>query len=708
MAKKRKKSQKRGLLRTIGGNGSWPVKTLRWLVALVFMGGLAGVLLVGLLYLIIDVPDPNKDFQTQTTHVYYSDGKTKIGSFSNQNRQILESEQIPSVARNAVVAAEDRGFWRNRGIDIRGIVRAARNNAAAGAVTGGGSTITQQYVKILYLTQERSLERKVKEALLSVKIDQQQSKDEIITGYLNTIYFGNGAYGIEVAAQTYFRKSASELTTSEAAFLATVINRPNYFDPYAEGARDRILPRYNYVLTGMVEMGVLSASEAADLKGNLPKFYPLRTDSRFAGPKGHLLELTKRQMQKLEFSDAEIIGGGYRITTTFDKRMQALAVEAVQSGRPAGIPEVHTALVSVEPGTGAVKALYGGPDFVESQLNWATLGTQPGSTFKIFAVIAALEDGYSLSTKLDGRSPMKIGKDTIRNQGDSGGRSYGTVNLKSATEKSVNTAFVDLTDQMEGGAQKILDAAGEAGIPRSTLDKINPVIGVSLGYAPVAPIDMATAYATLAADGNRANWFVVKQVDDSRGNSLYKHNVSTTQTIDPEVAADTLDAMQGVVRSGTGTKARTFCPTAGKTGTATAGPHSNSRVSSSWFVGTTPTLSTAVMFNRGVGNEQLEGYLRPFYGGTYPAQIFRSYMNSVLDQDNCGKFPKAANLRATQGSEVRQENDSDRPKKTPEPTELPKPEPTELPTPEPTPTPTPEPTPTPTPTPTPSLPLPAP
>ena len=164
MAKKPKKSQKRGMLRAIGGNGPWPVKILRWLIALLFLGGLAGVLLVGLLYLIIDVPDPNKDFQTQTTHVYYSDGTTKIGSFSNQNRQILESDEIPSVARNAVVAAEDRGFWRNRGIDIRGIVRAARNNATAGQVTGGGSTITQQYVKILYLTQERSIERKAKEA----------------------------------------------------------------------------------------------------------------------------------------------------------------------------------------------------------------------------------------------------------------------------------------------------------------------------------------------------------------------------------------------------------------------------------------------------------------------------------------------------------------------------------------------------------------
>lgn len=677
--KKNKKTAKPGFFRRVSGYGPLPTQALRWILFLGVSGALAGAAVLFLLYQVIEIPDPNEDFRTNTTTVYYADGKSKIGTFANQNRQSIEVDKMSDNVKNAVVAAEDRTFWRNQGIDVRGIVRAARDNAASGEITGGASTITQQYVKILYLSQERTFQRKIKEVIISAKIHRKLTKNEILEGYLNTIYFGNGAYGVEVASQTYFRKPASKLTVPEAAFLATVINLPSYYDPYAEGGKDRILPRYNYVLDGMAQMGSISATDAAKYRGKLPKFAKKRVDQRYAGSKGFLLDMVKKEMINRDFGAHEIDGGGLKIVTTFDKNAQKAAAESLQAIRPQGLSELNSALVAVEPGTGAVRALYGGPDYLKSELNWATLGTQPGSTFKVFAVIAALRDGYSLKTRLNGNSPIRIGHDEISNQGDSGGRSYGSVSLQQATEHSVNTAFVDITDQMERGPEKILYAARDAGIPQATVDAHNPVIGVSLGYAPVAPIDMANAYATLAADGKRAEWHVVQSVSDRHGARLFEHRVATTQTVEKDVAADTLAALQTVTRSGTGTRGRTFCPTAGKTGTATAGSADNSRVSSSWFVGATPKLATAVMFNRGVGNEELEGYLNPFFGGTYPAMTFRSFMEQVLDPASCGTFPKPANIKAEKGSVVK---DKPKPTKTTKPTK----EPTTDPDPDPEPT----------------------
>ncbi|GAA3538687.1 hypothetical protein AFL01nite_27280 [Aeromicrobium flavum] len=721
MAKTRTKNTQGPLKRfsrRIGGTGSLPVRALRWLLFLMVAGFIVGALVFAVLYATIKIPDPNADFQTETTNVYYSDGKTKIGSFATQNRERLEYDEIPEVMRDAVVAAEDRTFWENRGIDVRGIVRAARNNATSGAITGGGSTITQQYVKILYLNQERSYTRKVKEAVLSVKIHNQLTKQEILEGYLNTIYYGNGAYGVEVASRTYFGKPAAKLNIGQAAFLATVINNPSYFDPYAEGARDRVLPRFNYVLDGMVKRGSITAADAAAHKGKFPKFKKQRANQRFEGPKGHVLELVRAQMRAEGFLDTEIEGGGLRVVTTFDKDAQDAAVDAVKEVRPDGLKELNNAVVSVQPGTGAVRALYGGPDYLKNQLNWATEKTQPGSTFKAFAVVAALENGYSLQTRLNGNAPLRIGDAEIQNQGDSGGKSYGFINLERATEFSVNTAFVDLTDQMDNGGRKILKAAREAGIPQSTIDTIEPVIGVSLGYAPVAPIDMANAYATLAAEGKRAQWYVIERVDDARGARVFKHNVATTQTIDEDVAADTLAALQTVVRSGSGVQGRTFCPTAGKTGTATAndGKDGEDRVSSSWFVGATPKLATAVMYNRGRGNEELEGYLNPFFGGTYPAQTFAAHMNRALAGSECGSFPPRANIKAEKGTAVANPGTAPKPKKkddekvekpTPKPTQ-PAPQPTTPAPTQPAPEPTAPPVTTPPPAPTPTVPAPKP
>ena len=628
---------------------------MRWILFLGVSGILAGALTFFILYRAIAIPDPNADFLTQTTTVYYSDGKHKIGTFANQDRESIPLSDIPASMQAAAIAAEDRSFYDNRGIDFKGILRAVRDNTTSGEITGGGSTITQQYVKILYLTQEQSYKRKVKEAILSIKIHNQLSKKEILEGYLNTIYFGNGAYGVQVASQTYFGKPASKMDYAESALLATIINSPSYYDPYAEGAKERIMPRFGYVLDGMVKSGAITPEEREKYRDKLPKIVKKKISNRFGGTNGYLLDMVRKEMiNDLDFTEGQVTGGGYKIITSFDYDRQKAAVASVKQNRP-DKKELNTSLVSIEPGTGAVQALYGGPDFVEKPFNWATEGTQPGSTFKVFAVVAALEDGYSLKTQLNG-SPFKVGNDRIENQGDSGGAAFGKVSLERATQKSINTAFVDLTlqmgkDNVEVGAQKILDAAVEAGIPQSVADKIDPVAVTALGYAPVAPVDMANAYATIAAGGKKADWFVVDSVTRG-GEELYKHQVKTEQTISKDVAGDVIKAMRSVVSGGTGTNGRTICPTAGKTGTATFG-ETVQHVSSSWFAGFTPKLATAVMYNRGVGNEDLEGYMLPFYGGTIPAQTFRSYMNPALEGTDCGTFVSPGNIKADKGTEYK-------------------------------------------------------
>jgi membrane peptidoglycan carboxypeptidase len=668
----------KSLARRISGDGPPWQRAVRWVVALTVSGIVFGAIMFFALYTFIDIPDANADFKTQTTNVYYSDGKHRIGSFATQDRENVTLDEVSDELQAAVIAAEDRTFYTNRGIDIRGIIRAARDNARSRQITGGGSTITQQYVKILYLSQEQSYTRKIREAILSIKIHNQLSKQEILEGYLNTIYFGNGAYGAQVAARTYFDKPASDLDIRESAAMASILNQPSFYDPYSKVGRERMMPRYNYVIDGMAKSGAISAEDAADARDNLPRFAKQKDSNRFKGPNGHLLRLVQEQMNELEFSDTQVLGGGLKITTTIGYRTQRAAVRAMRTIPPQGLKKLNTALVSVKPGSGAVRAMYGGRDYLKNQYNWATNGTQPGSSFKVFALIAALEDGYSLRTRLNGRSPIQVGDNTIENQGDSGGRSFGSVTLEYATQKSINTAFVDLTQQLGTdeeeaedesfssgssgteptgditvGTQKIRDAANEAGIPESITDKFDPAAAVTpLGYVPVPPVNMANAYATLAAGGKRADWYVIDKVEDANGATLHEHDGGTEQAIAEDVAGDSVAALRKVVNSGaggTGSRARTLCPTLGKTGTATAGSDENQHVSSSWFVGATPKLATAVMFNRGVGNEDLEGYLNPFYGGTYPAMTFKAFMDAVVDPLDCGEFPPPGNIRSTKG-----------------------------------------------------------
>ena len=644
------------------------VPSFKQLLALVAVGFLALVAMIGVAYSATDIPKPNQLISAQTSIVYYSNGKTEIGRFGDQNRIIVPLDQVPDHVQKAVIAAEDRSFYENRGISPSGIARAFWNNLRGGS-TQGGSTITQQYAKNAYLSSERTYTRKIKEFFIAVKLARRDNKNQILQDYLNTIYFGRGAYGIQTAAQTYFGKDVQDLTVAQGAVLASVIRSPANYDP--ERYPDRLASRFNYVLDGMVAKGWLSPSERAGLQ--VPPLAKAKKPR--GGTTYYLMDSVRRELKANGFTDRDIDLGGLRITTTFDRKAQRAAVAAVRQERPReNARNVHIGLSAVEPGTGAVVAMYGGAD--AGGLNEVTQArVQPGSAFKPFALAGALQDGIGLKSRFEGNSPLDL-PGTSKQVNNEFDRSYGSsVDLIKAIEQSINTAFVDLTLQM--GPRKVVNAAVDAGIPQDTPGLEANAVN-TLGTASVRNIDMANAYATFAANGQRAQWHTVEEVKGSNGGVRYRAKSDTTRAFGKDVTADVNYALQQVVRNGTGTEARALGrPAAGKTGTAALRPNTTT---SAWFVGYTPQLAAAVDFYKGTGKADLDGVggLSTFFGGEYPARIWTAFMTAALQNTKVENFPPPAYVGQTLN-----------------------------PAPSPTPTPTPTTT-SPSPTPTPSLTTPVP
>ncbi|HEX5561077.1 MAG TPA: transglycosylase domain-containing protein [Nocardioidaceae bacterium] len=664
---------------------------------------LLGVAAFAYLYVTTDIPTPNQDFTSQTSFVYYADGHHEIGRFASQNRTSIPLSKVPRHVQQAVIAAEDRTFWTNKGIDPKGIVRAAFSNVR-GNPTQGASTITQQYVKVYYLSQERTFTRKIKEAFVSLKLQRQESKAQILQGYLNTIYFGRGAYGVQAAAQAYFHRDAPDLTVRQGAVLAAVLNSPTALDP-AEGpdARARLLGRYQYVLDGMATAGDLTTAEATRLGRHLPAFPKTTTEDRLAGQKGHMLALVRKQLLAKGFTDQEIDGGGLRVTTTFTRNAMAAAAKAVHQQEPKGLKQLHVAVASVDPQDGALRGLYAGQDYLKSQIDWATAGGSPGSAFKPFALAAGLQDGYSLKSTFQGNSPYVFPDGTkVVNEGPGGGHDYGArISLTQATVESVNTAYVDLTESMQDGPRKILDMATAMGIPRDA-PGLEPVAGISLGSATVSPVDMANSYGTIADGGRAKPWYVIAKVTDPDGSPRYRAPRQTHRVLPDDLDRDVSYALQQVVARGTGANAQALGrPAAGKTGTAT---NAAGDVSSSWFVGYTPQMATAVMYVRGDGNDALNGYLPSYFGADYPTRTWTEAMSETLAGRPVERFPPPANVEPTRGDHRPRPTFTPSPTLAPTPTRTPSPTvtvgPTRTVTATPTPTPTPTRTPTPTPTPT--------
>ena len=596
----------------------------------------AGSVLFALAYFTVEIPDANAYVNSQATVFQYSNGE-EIGRVGTQNRQIVPLAKIPLNVRHAVLAAEDQSFYSNKAFSITGILRAIVNNLKGGSLQGG-STITQQYAKTAFLTPSRTIQRKIKELVIAIKLENQLSKDQIFENYLNTIYFGRGSYGVMTASQQYFNRDVDQLTNSQAAVIASILRSPGLYDPaFKEGNAERLANRFEYVKNNMIDAGWLTEEAAAKMK--LPTVLPRATSGQLSGPKGHIIEAVQKELGKLGFSQEQLLVGGLVIKTTLDQKAQQAAVDAVNKFYPEKAPaDLRIGLVAIRPGTGEILAMYGGRDYLERQLNDGTQSiTQAGSTFKPFALVAALEQGIPLTSMWNGDSPQTFddaGKPyEVSNYGNEG---WGQIDLLYATKHSVNTIFVPLGIKV--GPTNVVDVARRAGIPESIA--MMPTPSIVLGTSSPHVIDVANAYATFAAQGIKSKPFLVSQVLGSNKGVLYEATPQTQEVFSKEVMADLTYALKGTITGGTGAAALALGrPVAGKTGTS----QSNA---SAWFSAYTPQIAASVAFFRDNATQSLNGIggMTSVTGGSFPARIWTQFMKGALKGEPIMEFPAPSNI----------------------------------------------------------------
>jgi membrane peptidoglycan carboxypeptidase len=602
----------------------------------------AGVFVFGFAYFTVSIPDPNAYVNSQSTIIQYADG-SEIGRIGSENRTVVTLAEIPVQVRNAVMAAEDRGFYSNRAFSPTGIARAIWNNLRGGSLQGG-STITQQYAKTAFLTPERSIQRKIKELVIAIKLENQFTKDQILENYLNTIYFGRGSYGVQTASQVYFGTNVDQLTTAQSAVLASILRSPGLYDPgFKKENLPRLEKRFTYVIDGMVKANWLDAETAKKIK--FPVINPRVTSGALAGPKGYVISWVEKELNKLGFTDEQLLIGGYIIKTTLVKDAQEAAVAAVNKEAPTKAPaNLHIGLAAIKPGTGEILAMYGGQDYLKYQFNAATQGiASGGSSFKVFALVAALEEGIPLTSVWNGDSPKVyddgIGRPYVVN--NYGGETWGNTTLLNATIHSINTIYVPLG--IKAGVEKVVDVARRAGIPESVEMVASP--SVSLGSSSPHVIDLANAYATFAAQGVYAKPFIINEVQGPNKGILYQGRIQAQEVFRKDVIADLTYALNQITIKGTGAVvgARLNRPAAGKTGT------SNDNASA-WFNGYTPEVAASVAFYRDNATESLNGIggLTSVTGGSFPARIWAEFVKGYLGKAPVQDFPPATNIGGTE------------------------------------------------------------
>jgi membrane peptidoglycan carboxypeptidase len=609
--------------------------------AAIFLAGfsfIAGSTLFAFAWFTVSIPDPNAYVNSQSTIIQYSNGE-EIGRIGSENRQILPLAKIPLDLRNAVMAAEDRNFYSNKAFSVTGIARALLNNLRSGNLTGeGGSTITQQYAKTAFLSPSRTIQRKIRELVISLKLENSLSKDQILENYLNTIYFGRGSYGVQTAAQQYFNRNADQLSLSQMAVIASILRSPGYYDPsLSKENEERLKNRFEYVINGMLDKEWITPEQAAKVK--FPTVIPRTKAGQLSGPKGHIIAAVQKEMGKLGFTEDQLLVGGLVIKTTLDQKAQQSAVDAVTKLYPKKAPDnLHIGLAAIRPGTGEIIAMYGGADYLKRQLNDATQSIAlAGSTFKPFAIIAALEVGIPLTSMWNGDSPQTfddLGKPyEVSNYGNEG---WGQIDLLEATKHSVNTVFVPLGQF--AGLDKVIDVARRAGIPESIA--MVPAPSVVLGVASPHVIDVASAYATFAAQGIYAKPYLIASVTGPNKGVLFEGESQTQEVFDKDVMADLTYSLKATVTGGTGAAALALGrPAAGKTGTS----QSNA---SAWFSAYTPQLAASVALFRDSASESLNGIggLTSVTGGTFPARIWTAFMKGALKGEPIMSFPAPANV----------------------------------------------------------------
>jgi penicillin-binding protein 1A len=631
-------------------------RALRWALWLAVPAvAVAAGTVVGLIYAFARVPLPAEVPTAQTIVFYDQTGKREIGTLSAQeNRRVVSLDKIPRHARQAVLAAEDRDFYEHGAISYRGLARAAAANLLRRRISEGGSTITQQYVKNAFpgVGRDRTLFRKLKEAVLAVKLERKFSKDQILEFYMNTVYFGRGAYGIDAAARTYFsvpgkkRVTAQSLTPAQSALLAGVIRSPDFY-----GRKDHAVSakaRRNYILQAMVDRGWLSAKEGrAAMASKLGVSWVVKRQGIANSQAPFFLEKV-RQYLVARYGAQAVNLGGLRVRTTLDLEMQHQAEEAVNQALD--VPSApRAALVAIDPRTGAVRAMYGGRNFAKRQWNYATNSIrQAGSTMKPFVLARALSDGISVNSVFPGPAKLIVDGEDFTNYDDA---NYGPMTLTDATRLSVNTVYVQLGQQvqprrvkqfaMQHGLAAELD--GKPGphdpSPLEEAPVLKPVLALSLGSGSVTTLQLASAFGTWANRGIHQAPHLVERVVDSQGRVIEDHrNQQGSQVVAP-VVADTINmVLRNAVENGTGFRARLDGrEVAGKTGTTS--DYSDAR-----FVGYTTDLVTSVWLGYEKPTKHLVNVygLRGVSGGTVPAQIFHNFMDvATRNRDNAPFVPPA-------------------------------------------------------------------
>jgi penicillin-binding protein 1A len=580
-----------------------------------------------------DLDDYSSTELAQTSIVYDADGNVVDELYGVQNRFVVGLDEINPTLQNAVVAIEDHRFYDHRGLDFEAIARAARQNIETMSIREGGSTITQQLIKNTYIAQEQrsipSFQRKMTEASLAWQYEKDHSKKEILEQYLNTVYFGANAYGAEAAAKTYFNKKAADLTLAESAMLAGIINLPSAYDPFADP--ESATKRRNVVLDNMLRYGYIDEKEHEAAVGS--ELDLSRGRVQYENDNEYFLDAVRKELAK-EFGDDTVYEGGLKIYTTLDPELQELANGAVDSVVDPASGDPSASLVSVEPGTGAVRAMVGGSDFEQVKFNLATQAKrQPGSSFKPFVLAEAIDQGVSPETTYESKAlniPLPAGsEEPYYEVNNYAFIERGPITIEEATAQSDNTVFVQLA--LDLGMENVVDMANKMGIVSEVEPYPSTAIG-GLGQG-VNPLEMASAYSTFPNGGVHMEPFLVERVtreEDGEEVVVEEHRLKGERALSKDEAAVAVEVMRGVVERGTASQFHDLDseigrPSAGKTGTT-------EEFADAWYVGFIPQLSTSVWV--GYPGERrpmvnING-LAEINGENYPLDIWSNYMQGAV------------------------------------------------------------------------------